>query len=103
MRTISKGKYGVIKQLTKGDKSMFCGFVARGSRKQCYKYIIKLAEDAQAKAWDRDVQLSLHVFPKSTSAFFHMIKYKGSIEEESRIEYLIERYEDNEKKETKQK
>ena len=103
MRTISKGEYGIIKQLTKGDKSMFCGFIARGSRKQCYKYIIKLAEDALVKEWDRDVQLSLHVFPKSVYAFLHVYKYKGEYEVESRIDYQIVLYKDDEKKETKQK
>ena len=103
MRTISKDKYGVAKQLTKGDKSMFYGFVARGSRKQCYKYIIKLAEDAQAKAWDRDVQLSLHVFPKSDYAFLHVYTYKEEYEVESRIEYQIGFYKEDEKKETKKK
>lgn len=103
MRTISKGKYGVVKQLTKGNKSMFCSFVARGSRKQCYKYIIKLAKDEQVKAWDRDVQISLHVFPKSVTAFLNVITYKEEYEVESRIEYLIVLYKDDEKKETKQK
>ena len=103
MRTISKGKYGVIKQLTKGDESMSCGFVARGSRKQCYKYIIKLAEEAQVKAWDRDVQLSLHVFPKSDYAFLHVYTYKEEYEVDSRIEYQIVLYTDNGKKEAKQK
>lgn len=103
MRTISKGNYGVVKQLTKDDKSMFCGFVARGSRKQCYKYIIKLAKDAQVMAWDKDVQLSLHVFPKSNSAFFHVLTYKEVFEVESRIEYQIVLYKDDERKETKQK
>ena len=103
MRTISKGKYGVVKQLTKGDKSMFCGFVARGSRKQCYKYIIKLAKDAQKIAWDRDIQLSLHVFPKSNYAFLNVYAYKGAYKVESKIEYQIVRDTGNEKKETKQK
>ena len=103
MRTISKGKYGVIKQLTKGNESMFCGFIARGSRKQCYKYIIKLAEHAKAKAWDRDVQLSLHVFPKTNIAFLDVYTYKEGYEVESRIEYQIVLYKDDEKKETKQK
>lgn len=103
MRTISKGKYGVVKQLTKGDKSMFCGFVARGSRKQCYKYIIKLAKDTQAKAWNEDVQISLHVFPKSVNAFLHILTYKERFEEESRIEYQIVLYKDDGKKEAKQK
>lgn len=103
MRTISKGKYGVIKQLTKGDKSMFCGFVARGSRKQCYKYIIKLAKDAQAMTWYRDVQLSLHVFPRSNYAFLHVYTYKEEYEVENRIEYQIVLYTDDGKKEAKQK
>ena len=103
MRTISKGKYGVVKQLTKGDKSMFCGFIARGSRKQCYKYIIKLAEEARVKAWDRDVQLSLHIFPKSGYAFLHVCTYKGVYEVESRIGYQIVLYKEDEKKETKRK
>ena len=103
MKTISKGRYGVTQQLTKDGIVMCCGFVARGSKKQCYEYIIKLAKDARLTDWDEEVQLSLHVFPKSTSAFFHILKYKGNYEVDSRIEYQIERYEDNEKKETKQK
>lgn len=103
MKTISKGKYGVIIKLTREGKSMFYGFVARGSRKQCYKYIIKLAKDTQAKAWDEDVQISLHVFPKSDNAFLHILTYKERFEEESRIEYQIVLYTDDEKKETKQK
>ena len=103
MKTISKGKYGVIKKLTKEGKSMFCDFVARGSRKQCYKFIIKLAKDAQKMAWNKDVQLSLHVFPKSNNAFFHVLTYKEGFEVGNRIEYQIVLYKDNEKKETKQK
>lgn len=103
MKTISKGKYGVTQQLTKNGIIMCCGFVARGSKKQCYEYIIKLAKDARLIDRDEDVQLSLHVFPKSTSAFFHILKYKEIYEVDCRIEYQIERYKDNEKKETKQK
>ena len=103
MKTISKGRYGVTQQLTKDGIIMCCGFVARGSRKQCYKYIIKLANDARLTDWDEDVQLSLHVFPKSASAFFHVLKYKENSEVKSRIEYLIERYTDDGKKEAKQK
>lgn len=103
MKTISKGRYGVTQQLSKDGIIMCCGFVARGSKKQCYKYIIKLAKDARLTDWDKDVQLSLHLFPKSASAFFHILKYKGIYEVESRIKYQIKRYTDDEKKETKQK
>lgn len=103
MKTISKGRYGVTQQLTKDGIIMCCGFVARGSKKQCYEYIIKLAKDARLTDWDEEVQLSLHLFQKSTSAYFHILKYKGNYEVDSRIEYQIERYKDNEKKETKQK
>ena len=103
MRTISKGEYGVIKHHTKGSLSICCGFVARGSKKQCYKYIIKLAKDAQKMAWDRDIQLSLHVFPKSNYAFLNVYAYKGPYKVESKIEYQIVRDTGNEKKETKQK
>ena len=103
MKTISKGRYGVTQNLIKNGIIMCSGFVARGSRKQCYKYIIKLAEDAQAKTWDRDVQLSLHVFPKSDYAFLHVYTYKEEYEVESRIEYQIVLYTDDGKKEAKQK
>lgn len=103
MRTISKGRFAVVKRLTQKGISLNGGFVARGSKKQCCKYIIKLAEEARAKVWEQEVQISLHVFPKTDNAFFSVITYDENYNEIRRIEYLITIFEDNEKKETKGK
>lgn len=102
MKTVSKGRFGVIKQV-KTKKSTYYNYIARGSKEECMLYIIDFAKDAFKLGWSADVQLSLHVFPNPMSAYFSIIKYNRNLTESLRIEYEISKYTDNEKTETKRK
>lgn len=91
MKTISKGRFGVIKEVkTKGGT--YCSYVARGSREECMLYIIDFAKDSFKLDWSADVQLSLHVFPNTISAYFSIIKCNRNQKESLRIEYEISKY-----------
>lgn len=91
MKTISKGRFGVIKRV-KQKKGAYYNYIARGSREECMLYIIDFAKDAFKLGWSADVQLSLHVFPNPTSAYFNIIKYNRNQTESLRIEYEISKY-----------
>lgn len=91
MKTISKGRFGVIKKVkTRG--CTFCSYIARGSREECMLYIIDFAKDSFKLGWSADVQLSLHVFPISVSAYFSIIKYNRNQKESLKIRYEISKY-----------
>ena len=91
MKTISKGRFGVIKQV-KTKEGTYCSYIARGSRKECMLYLIDFAKDAFKLGWSTDVQLSLNVFPNSLSAYLSIIKYNRYKKESLRIEYGISKY-----------
>ena len=91
MKTISKGRFGVIKRV-KTKESTYYNYIARGSREECMLYIIDFAKDAFKLGWSADVQLSLHVFPNPVSAYFSIIKYNRNQTESLRIEYEISKY-----------
>ena len=91
MKTISKGRFGVIKQV-KTKEGTYCSYIARGSRKECMLYLIDFAKDAFKLGWSTDVQLSLNVFPNTLSAYLSIIKYNRYKKESLRIEYEISKY-----------
>ena len=91
MKTISKGRFGVIKGV-KSKEGTYYSYIARGSREECMLYIINFAKDSFKLGWGTDVQLSLHVFPNPLSAYFSIIKYNRNQKESLRIEYEISKY-----------
>lgn len=91
MKTISKGRFGVIKRV-KTKEGTYYNYIARGSRKECMLYIISFAEDALKLEWSVDVHLSLHVYPNPMCAYFNIIKYNRNQTEILRIEYEISKY-----------
>lgn len=91
MKTISKGRFGVIKRV-KTKEGTYYSYIARGNREECMLYIIDFAKDAFKLGWSADVQLSLHVFPNPVSAYFSIIKYNRNQTESLRIEYEISKY-----------
>lgn len=91
MKTISKGSFGVIKEV-KTKEGTCCRYIARGSREECMLYIIDFAKNAFKLGWSADVQLSLHVFPNTGNAFFHIIKYERGLKVSLRIAYEISKY-----------
>ena len=91
MKNISKGRFGVIKQV-KSKEGTYYSYIARGSREECMLYIIDFAKNAFKLGWSADVQLSLHVFPNPVSAYFSIIKYNRNQKESLRIEYEISKY-----------
>lgn len=91
MKTISKGRFGVIKEV-KTKEGSYCSYIARGSREECMLYIIDFAKDAFKLGWSADVQLSLHVFPNHVSAYFSIIKYNRNEKVSLRIDYKISKY-----------
>lgn len=91
MRTISKGRFGVIKRV-KTKEGAYYSYIARGSREECMLYIIDFAKDAFKLGWSTDVQLSLHIFPNSVSAYFNIIKYNRYMKKSLKIEYEISKY-----------
>lgn len=91
MKTISKGRFGVIKEV-KTKEGTYYSYIARGSREECMLYIIDFAKDAFKLGWSTDVQLSLHVFPNHVSSYFSIIKYYRNIIESLRINYKISKY-----------
>lgn len=93
MKTISKGRFGVIKRV-KTKEGTYYNYIARGRREECMLYIIDFAKDAFKLGWSADVQLSLHVFPNPVSAYFYIIKYNRNLTESLRIEYEISKYTD---------
>lgn len=102
MKTISKGRFCVIKAV-KTKEGIYYKCIARGSREECMLYIIDFAKNAFKLGWSTDVQLSLHIFPKTISAFFDIIKYNRILTESLRIEYKISRYISYETKKAKPK
>lgn len=102
MKTISKGRFGVLKQV-KTKEATYLSFIARGSREECMLYIIDFAKNAFKLGWSSDVQLSLHIFPKTINAFFDIIKYNRILTESLRIEYKISKYTNYETKKTSPK
>lgn len=91
MKTISKGRFGVIKQV-KTKEGTYSSYIARGSREECMLYIIDFAKDSFKLGWSTDVQLSLDVFPKTMSAYLSIIKYNRYNKVSLRIEYIISKY-----------
>lgn len=91
MKTISKGRFGVIKRV-KTKEGTYYNYIARGNRIECMLYIIDFAKDAFKMGWSSNVQLSLHVFPNPISAYFNIIKYNRNQTESLRIEYEISKY-----------
>lgn len=91
MKTISKDRFGVIKEV-KTKEGSYCSYIARGRRKECMLYIIDFAKDAFKLGWSADVQLSLHVFPNHVSAYFSIIKYNRNEKVSLRIDYKISKY-----------
>lgn len=92
MKIISKGCYGVCK-LIEIDKGVCKVWIARGTKTECLRYVIELANDSHKLGWCSDVQLSLHVFPLNQDACFNIIKYdKTGLKQILRIEYHIARY-----------
>lgn len=91
MKTISKGRFGVIKRV-KTKEGAYYSYIARGSREECMLYIIDFAKNAFKLGWSTDVQLSLNVFPNTVSAYFSIIKYKRKQTVSLRIEFEISKY-----------
>lgn len=91
MKTISKGRFGVIKRVETKEESFF-RYIARGSREECMLYIIDIAKNAFKLGWSADVQLSLHVFPNLVSAYFSIIRYNRDQTVSLRIEFEISKY-----------
>ena len=91
MKTISKGRFGVIKEV-KTKEGTYNSYIARGSRKECMLYIIDFAKDSFKLGWSTDVQLSLDVFPNTMSAYLSIIKYNQYKKVSLRIEYKISKY-----------
>lgn len=91
MKTISKGRFGVIKEV-KTKEGSYYSYIARGSREECMLYIIDFAKDAFKLGWSADVQLSLDVFPNHVSAYFSIIKYNRNEKVSLRIDYKISKY-----------
>lgn len=91
MKTISKGRFGVIKEV-KTKEGSYYSYIARGSREECMLYIIDFAKNAFKLGWSADVQLSLHVFPNHVSAYFSIIKYNRNEKVSLRIDYKISKY-----------
>lgn len=91
MKTISKGRFGVIKRVITKEGT-YLSYIARGSREECMLYIIDFAKNAFKLGWSSDVQLSVHVFPNHVSAYFNIIKYNRNLTESLRIEYEISKY-----------
>lgn len=91
MKTISKGRFGVIKQV-KTKEGTYNSYIARGSREECMLYIIDFAKDSFKLGWCTDVQLSLDVFPNTMSAYLSIIKYNRYKKVSLRIEYIISKY-----------
>lgn len=91
MKTISKGRFGVIKEV-KTKESTYYSYIARGSREECMLYIIDFAKDTFKLGWSADVQLSLNVFPNTMSAYLSIVKYNRYEKVSLRIEYEISKY-----------
>lgn len=91
MKTISKGRFGIIKGV-KSKEGTYYSYIARGSREECMLYIINFAKESLKLGWGTDVQLSLQVFPNHLSAYFSIIKYNRNQKESLRIEYEISKY-----------
>ena len=91
MKTISKGRFGVIKEV-KTKEGTYNSYIARGSREECMLYIIDFAKDSFKLGWSTDVQLSLDVFPNTMSAYLSIIKYNQYKKVSLRIEYKISKY-----------
>lgn len=91
MKTISKGRFAVIKGVKTKEES-FYRYIARGSREECMLYIIDIAKDLFKLGWGSDVHLSLSVFPNHVSAYFSIIRYNRNQTESLRIEYEISKY-----------
>lgn len=91
MKTISKGRFGVIKRV-KTKEGAYYSYIARGSREECMLYIIDFSKNAFKLGWSADVHLSLHVFPNTVSAYFNIIKYNRYLKESLKIEYEISKY-----------
>lgn len=91
MKTISKGRFSVIKGV-KTKEGTYYRYIARGSREECMLYIIDFAKDSFKLGWSADVHLSLSVFPNNVSAYFSIIKYNGNQTESLRIDYEISKY-----------
>ena len=91
MKTISKGRFSVIKGV-KTKEETFYRYIARGSREECMLYIIDIAKDSFKLGWSTDVHLSLSVFPKNVRAYFSIIKYNRNQTESLRIDYKISEY-----------
>ena len=94
MKTISKGRLGVIKRV-KTKEGTYYEYVARGNRKECMLYIISLAEDLLKLSWSIYEHLTLHVYPKPMCAYFSIIRYNRNQTESLRIEYEISKYTQN--------
>lgn len=93
METLSNGRFGVIKRVII-NKSIVYKYIARGTKKECLQYMIDLAHNSFKQGWCSDVQLSLHIFPISESAYFNIIKSHKNQVEQLRIEYEIIRYQE---------
>ena len=91
MKTISKGRFGVIKRV-KTKEGTYYSYIARGTKKECMLYIIDFAKNAFKLGWSTDVQLSLNVFPNTLSAYLSIIKYNRYKKVSLRIEYEISKY-----------
>lgn len=91
MKTISKGRFGIIKQV-KTKEGTFYNYIARGSREECMLYLIDFAKNTFKLYCTTDVQLSLNVFPNTLSAYFSIIKYNRYKKVSLTIEYEISKY-----------
>lgn len=94
MKTISKGRFGVIKRF-KTKEGTYYEYIARGNRKECMLYIISFAEDLLKLSWSGNVHLSLHVNPNPMCAYLNIIRYNRRQTESLRIEYEISKYTQN--------
>lgn len=93
MKTISNGRFGVIKRVIE-HKNIHYQYIARGTKKECLQYMIDLSHNSFKQGWCSNVQLSLHIFQITQSAYFHIIKYYKNQEEQLRIEYEIIKYQE---------
>lgn len=91
MKTISKGRFGVIKRVKTKEDTCY-NYIARGSREECMLYIIDFAKNVFKLCCTTDVQLSLNVFPNTLSAYLSIIKYNRYKKVSLRIEYEISKY-----------
>lgn len=91
MKTISKGRFGVIKGVKTKEVTHY-SYIARGSKEECMLYIIDFAKNSFKLGWSADVQLSLQIFRNPISAYFSIIKSNRNQTESLRIDYKISKY-----------